>query len=172
MIPASPIADSALSLLDAFGLPALFVLFVIKGAIVGKPVPTSVVLPGYLVAVSASTRLITAAIAVASVGYVVGQLLIYIAARRYDIDMIRSVPLVSVSDAQLDRADRLFERYSGAGVFVTNLVPYVGTFIVIPAGMARYPLGRLTAYALVSTVLNYVIIVLVALESIAFLTGL
>lgn len=168
----SMIGDAALSLVDSFGLPALFVLFVVKGAIIGKPVPTSVVLPGYLLAVSASSRLIVLSIAAASAGYVVGQLSIYILARQYGLESIQSLPLVSISDSQLDRAERLFQRYSGWGVFITNLVPYVGTFIVIPAGMARYPIGRLTLYATVSTVLNYVLIVLFVVESVELIGGL
>lgn len=172
MLVTAPIVDAGLAFLDSFGLPALFVLFVVKGAIIGKPFPTSVLLPGYILVVSASTWTIGLAIAAASAGYVVGQLLIYVLARQYGLELIQSVPFVSISEAQLDRADRLFGQYSGAGVFITNLVPYVGTFIVIPAGMASYPIGRLTVYATVSTVLNYVLIVFFVIESVDLVAAL
>lgn len=156
------VVEAVLSTVEAVGLPALFVVFVLKGAIVGKPLPTSVVLPGYIF----TTGLITLAIAVASAGYVTGQLLIYWAARQYGFESIQSVRWLSVSEAQLDRADRLFRRYSGGGIFVTNLVPYVGSVLCIPAGMARYPVGRLVVYATVSTVLNYILIVLIVVRSV------
>lgn len=164
----SALTDSAFSLLLSVGLPALFVLFVLKGAIIGKLLPTSVFLPGYLVAISASRRTIGLSILVASLGYVCGQLLIYGVAYYRGIGAIRAIPGVTVSEEQLDRADELFQRYSGVGIFVTNLVPYVGTFIMIPAGITSYSLSRTTFYALTSTLLNYVLIVALVVESIAY----
>lgn len=162
------IVEAGVSLQLAVGLPGLFVLFVLKGAIVGKVLPTSVLLPGYVIAVSASRRTIAASVLVASLGYVSGQLLIYAIASRYEPATIRSIPGVRVSDAQLRSADRLFGRYSGAGIFVTNLVPYLGSFVMIPAGAASYPFDRAAVYATVSTVLNYVLIVSVATTAVRF----
>ena len=141
------LVEAVLSAITAFGLPALFVVFVLKGAIVGKPLPTSVVLPGYVFATGHTTGLIALAIAVATVGYVTGQLLIYWVARQYGFEAIQSTRWLSISEAKLDRADQLFRKYSGGGIFVTNLLPYVGSFLFIPAGMARYPVGRLVVYA-------------------------
>ncbi|WP_276257045.1 DedA family protein [Halomontanus rarus] len=162
------LVDSGFSLLLAYGLPALFVLFVVKGAIIGKPLPTSVFLPGYIVAISASRRTIALSVLVASFGYVLGQLLIYWLASYRGLEAVHSIPGVTISDEQMARADRLFRRHSGAGIFVTNLVPYVGSFIMIPAGIASYPLSRATFYALTSTLLNYVLIVWVVVGSVQF----
>jgi len=166
------IIEAVLSIITTIGLPALFVVFVLKGAIVGKPLPTSVVLPGYVFATGHTTWLIALAIVVATVGYVTGQLLIYWVARQYGFETLQSTRWLSISDAKLDRADQLFRKYSGGGVFVTNLLPYVGSFLCIPAGMARYPVGRLLVYATVSTLLNYVLIVLVVVRSVEFVVAL
>jgi len=160
------LVEAVLSVVTAVGLPALFVVFVLKGAIVGKPLPTSVVLPGYIFATGHTTWLVVLAVGVAAAGYVSGQLLIYWIARQYGFETIQSIRWLSVSDSQLDRAERLFQKYSGGGIFVTNLLPYVGSFLFIPAGMARYPVGRLTVYAVVSTVLNYAFIVLVVIGTV------
>jgi len=154
-----PLIDGAFSLLLAVGLPALFLLFVCKGAIIGKPLPTSVFLPGYILAVSADRRHIVVSITVASVGYVCGQLVIYLLSRQRGFEAIDALPYSNPTEKQLAQADYWFETYSGAGIFITNLVPYLGSFICIPAGMASYPIGRLLFWALTSTVLNYVIIV-------------
>ena len=164
--------DGGFSLLLRFGLPMLFALFVLKGALIGKIFPTSVFLPGYIVAVSAPDRLIVLSIAVASAGYVCGQLAIYLLAQRYGIEAIRSMPAVSLREGRLQRANRIFHEYSGAGIFVTNLGPYVGTFVMIPAGIASYPFERAAVYALFSTVLNYVLIVWLVLGSIQLLSAI
>lgn len=161
--------DSSVSVLLVFDEPALFLLFVLKGAIIGKIFPTSLFLPGYLLAIAATLEQVAISIVVASFGYVTGQLLIYWISSNYGIDAIDSLPAVSVSDGQVSRAENLFQRYSGAGIFVTNLVPFVGSFIMIPAGMTSYPIVQTVFYALSSTVLNYVLIVWLAFESIEFL---
>ena len=162
-----PVVDTTLTLLSTVGLPILFGVFVLKGAIVGKPLPTSVLLPGYVLATSTAPSNVAVAVLVASVGYVCGQLLIYFGARRGGAAFVRSLPWTS--DGRLRRAERLFGTYSGAGVFVTNLVPYLGSFVLVPAGLASYPVGRLLVYALSSTLINYAGIVLLALGVIELL---
>ncbi|APX98562.1 DedA family protein [Natronorubrum daqingense] len=161
--------ESGFTLLLIFDEPALFLLFVLKGAIIGKIFPTSLLLPGYLIAISASSRLIAISILVASFGYVTGQLIIYHISNSRGIDAINALPNVSVSDEQIMKAEYYFQQYSGIGIFVTNLAPFVGSFIMIPAGMTSYPITRTTFYALTSTVLNYIIIVLISFESIELL---
>lgn len=163
--------DLGFSILVTFDLPALFVLFVLKGAIIGKPLPTSVFLPGYLVAISPSQRMIWTSILVASVGYVCGQLLIYWLAARRGTDAIRSLPKVTISDEQMAQAKRLFRSYSGTGIFVTNLLPYLGSFVMIPAGIASYPIERAALYAFSSTLLNYVFTVWLVFESVQLVSA-
>ena len=51
------LVEVVVAAVTTFGLPALFVVFVLKGAIVGKPLPTSVVLPGYIFATGDTTGL-------------------------------------------------------------------------------------------------------------------
>lgn len=160
--------EETFSLLLIFDEPALFLLFLLKGAIIGKVFPTSLFLPGYLLAIKASSEQVVIGITVASFGYVTGQLLIYWISSNYGISAVDSLPAVSVSNEQVIRAENLFQRYSGIGIFVTNLVPFVGSFIMIPAGMTSYSIFQTILYALSSTVLNYVLIVLIAFESLEF----
>lgn len=155
--------DSAFALLLLVGLPALFVFFVLKGALVGKPLPTSVFLPGYVLAVSASGVDLLAIVATTSSGYVSGQLAVYYAARRKGITFLTSAPRIRISEAKLRRSEELFERYGGPAIFVTNFVPYVRGLILIPAGIASYPVVGVIAYALSSTLIYHAAIVAVAL---------
>jgi membrane protein DedA with SNARE-associated domain len=46
--------------------------------------------------------------------------------------------------AKLARADRWFDRYGDAAVFLGRVTPVVRSFISIPAGVVRMPLGRFT----------------------------
>lgn len=49
-----------------------------------------------------------------------------------------------LTPAKLDRAEAWFERYGDAAVFLGRVTPVVRSFISIPAGVARMPLGRFT----------------------------
>lgn len=44
----------------------------------------------------------------------------------------------------LDRAERWFERWGDSAVFLGRVTPVVRSFVSIPAGVARMPLGRFT----------------------------
>jgi membrane protein DedA with SNARE-associated domain len=46
--------------------------------------------------------------------------------------------------AKLARADRWFDRYGDAAVFLGRITPVVRSFISIPAGALRMPIGRFT----------------------------
>ncbi len=161
--------DAAFALLVYVGPPALFVFFLLKGALVGKPLPTTVFLPGYVIAVSASSLEAAGIVLVSSSAYVCGQLLVYAGSRRGGRSYITSSPRVGITEARLRRSETLFERYGGPGIFLTNFVPYLRGLILIPAGIARYPAGRVVAYAFASTVIYHAAIVAVALGAVSVL---
>ena len=54
---------------------------------------------------------------------------------------------VLVSHHDLDIADRWFARWGNWAVFFSRLLPVVRTFISVPAGVARMPIGRFIAYS-------------------------
>jgi membrane protein DedA with SNARE-associated domain len=53
--------------------------------------------------------------------------------------------------AKLQRADRWFDRFGDAAVFLGRLTPVVRSFISIPAGVVRMPLGRFTVLSFLGT---------------------
>ena len=154
--------DAAFALLVYVGLPALFVFFVLKGALIGKPLPTSIFLPGYVLAIGADRTETALIVFVSATGYVAGQLVVYSAARRSGRSGIESAPRVSVSEERLDQVEDLFDCYGGPAVFVTNFVPYLRGLIFVPAGIAKYPVLPLVFYAFTSTFIYHVAIVAIA----------
>jgi membrane protein DedA with SNARE-associated domain len=54
---------------------------------------------------------------------------------------------------RLDRAEQWFNRYDDAAVFVGRITPVARSFISIPAGVFRMPLGRYTALTFVGSTL-------------------
>jgi len=52
---------------------------------------------------------------------------------------------------QVERADRWFQRHGEAVVLFGRVLPIIRAFVSLPAGMARMPLGRFTAYSLIGS---------------------
>jgi membrane protein DedA with SNARE-associated domain len=52
----------------------------------------------------------------------------------------------------LDRAERWFERWGDWAVLLGRMTPVVRSFVSIPAGLARMPLGRFTLFSALGTI--------------------
>lgn len=56
---------------------------------------------------------------------------------------------VLIGEHDLDTADRWFQRYGPATVCFSRMLPIVRTFISLPAGIARMPLGRFVLFSVI-----------------------
>lgn len=154
------------------GLPALFLIFVLKGALIGKVVPTSVILPGYVFAADVSISGAVLLVLVLTAAHVIGQLLIVVGVRRQGVSVLSRLPLVSLDpdSPRLKRADRWFHRHGDLAVFTTNLVPWLRGMIAVPVGMVSYPLGRFTVYVGTSALVYHAVYVGLAVAGVAIVT--
>src|SRR5215212_8907072 len=141
-----PLAEVAQWIMDAvyaFGYVGVFVLTFLGN--LHLPVPTQLTLPlsGYLVwegrfsffpVMVAST---TAAVAVSFVFYYLGACVSEESLHRL---VGRYGRFVLVRESDLDKAGREFERHGGTAILIGHLVPGIGAFISIPAGIKRMPI--------------------------------
>jgi membrane protein DedA with SNARE-associated domain len=56
-----------------------------------------------------------------------------------------------LDEAKLARADAWFERYGDAAVLIGRITPVVRSFVAIPAGVARMPLGSYTLFTAIGS---------------------
>lgn len=138
--------------MDAGGYPALGGLILLENLF--PPIPSELILPlaGYSVSQGKLTFIL--AVLAATVGSVVGALLLYAIARRGGRPLIyRLGPRVRVSHRDLDRADAWFDRYGAWFVFFGRLVPGVRSLVSIPAGLSEMPLWRFTVLTALGSLL-------------------
>ncbi len=119
------------------GLAAVFGLMVLESACIPIPSEVTMIYAGYLV--SQGSMSFVAAVLVGSLGNLVGSWIAW-AAGAYGVDAV----LVRGEHGRvgLARTQRWFDRYGGKAVFFGRMVPLIRTFVSLPAGMARMPLGR------------------------------
>ncbi len=113
------------------------------------PLPSEIIMPfsGYLV-FTGKLNLWLVALA-GAIGCLIGSWLAYAVGAWGGRPLVRRYGrYLLVSPDDLDLADRWFQRHGGITIFIGRLLPVVRTFIAFPAGVARMPLWRFSAYTL------------------------
>jgi membrane protein DedA with SNARE-associated domain len=145
-----PIINAATDLINSTGLAGVFVLMVLESACVPIPSEAIMLFAGFNVS---QGDLTLAGIVIAGVlGNVVGSLIAYGIGYLGRVELLERNRLFHVSHSQLARADRWFDRYGSATVFFSRMIPIVRTFISLPAGVARMPIGRFTLLTAVGSI--------------------
>ena len=95
----------------------------------------------------ASGPSLAAVVAAGTLGYLAGSLAGWAIGRAGGRGFIeRRGSWLHVGVDRFERAERWFGRYGSAFVFAGRLTPLVRSFVSIPAGVARMPLGRFTIF--------------------------
>lgn len=114
------------------------------------PIPSEAVLPGAGFLAYEGRMNVWLAWALATLGALIGAWawygIGYAFGRNRTRTIVGKVPLMEHED--FDRAEAFFQRWGGTAVFVGRCVPLVRSFISIPAGIERMPLGKFTWYTL------------------------
>lgn len=136
--------------ISGMGYGGIVVLMAIESACI--PLPSEVIMPfaGYLVFTGEFT-LWGAALA-GAVGCVLGSLVAYAVGASGGRSLVRRYGrYVLISHRDLAQADLWFTRHGDITVFVGRLLPVIRTFIALPAGISRMPMGRFVFYTFVGS---------------------
>ncbi len=136
-------------LMRNYGYLSLFILMVAESASV--PIPSEVILPiaGFLAFEGALSSL-PLVFAVSTAGALVGALLDYYLARLLGRPFVGAVlRAFRLDPADLDRAERWFDRSGQWTVFAARFVPLVRALISLPAGLFRMRIVPFVAMTLV-----------------------
>jgi membrane protein DedA with SNARE-associated domain len=91
-------------------------------------------------------------VAAGVLGNLTGSLIAYAAGYYGRIELLDRNRVVHISRTHLEWADRWFARHGSSTVFFTRMIPIVRTFISLPAGVARMPLGRFVVFTVAGSI--------------------
>jgi membrane protein DedA with SNARE-associated domain len=140
------------------GLPGIFALMAISSACI--PIPSEVVMlfAGFAVADPTQSAAhhhmtMTGVVLAGLLGTMVGSWFAYGIGRGGRLELFeRHGAKLHMGPAQVQRADRFFQRYGEPTVLFGRMIPLVRAFVSLPAGVARMPLGRFTLFSLLGTI--------------------
>jgi membrane protein DedA with SNARE-associated domain len=136
-----------LDLVEALGPVGVGLAILLETVI--PPIPSEVVLGLAGVLIRAGEMSLVPVILFATLGSIVGAVFFYYIGKalgpRRSHAFLDRLPLVETAD--VDRTFAWFERHGRAAVFFGRMVPIVRSFISVPAGVVRMPLGQFVLYS-------------------------
>ena len=146
-----PLVTFATDAINSLGLPGVFLLMLLESACIPIPSEATMLFTGFNVSKGHYTLL--EAVAVGSIGNLVGSWVAYAVGYYGRVDVLEKYgPKVGIRMHHLQAADRWFQRHGDATVFFTRMLPVIRTFISLPAGVARMPFWRFSAFTIAGCV--------------------
>jgi membrane protein DedA with SNARE-associated domain len=145
-----PIVDVATEFIGSAGVAAVFLLMLLESACI--PIPSEAIMLFAGFSVSNGELTLFGVVAAGVLGNLAGSWIAYAAGYYGRLDLLEKNRLIHISPRHLKWADDWFERYGAATVFFSRMLPIIRTFISLPAGVAKMPFWRFTAFTLAGSV--------------------
>lgn len=152
-IPDSGLAGFVADIMGSVGLLGVGLILAVETILPFLPSEVALPLAGFTA--RRGDYGVVSVIVAATIGSVLGALVLYWIARQFGLDRTRhvlsKVPLVTERD--IDKGVAWFARNDAAAVFLGRMVPGIRSLISIPAGVEKMPVGRFLLFTTAGSVL-------------------
>ncbi len=140
------IAEWVIRVMETLGGPGAGLIIALENLF--PPIPSEIILPLAGFTASQGNMTLVEALFWTTLGSVIGALMLYVIGALFGRARIRALanrlPLIDISD--VDKAEAWFERHGVKSIFFGRMIPLVRSFISIPAGLERMPIGTFLIY--------------------------
>ena len=139
------ISSLIINIISSLGYGGIFFLMALESACI--PIPSEIIMPfaGFLVFDEKFSLL--PVVFWGTIGNLIGSLAAYFLGFYGGRPLIEKYgKFILISHHELDLADKWFQEYGSISIFFSRMLPAVRTFISLPAGIARMPLGKFCLY--------------------------
>lgn len=156
--------EFARSLIERYGLYALFGIMILEGAMLMYFAPSEILVPAGIALVADTTGEVVLVILVAVAGATVGQFLLFSFAKRAGREYLLERPWFRVNESRLDRFDTWFDRWGPVVVPISNALLFTRGMLTVPAGFAEMRDWRFAVLSAIGTLAFQTWLALAALE--------
>jgi membrane protein DedA with SNARE-associated domain len=159
----SGILDAVTGLIAEYGYPAVFAAAFLE--VIFPPIPSEVIFP--LVGFTVQSRglgieNIIGMATVGALGSTAGAAVIYfVSAKVGRAAIARFGKRVRISEQEIEKAERWFEKYGSIAVFTARMIPGIREIISIPAGIGQMNIAKFLGYTFVGSLLWCIILTFV-----------
>lgn len=144
--------DWVVEVINSLGYLGLAALMLVE--CVFPPIPSEAILPFAGFSVAQGDMNYVAAVAAATAGSVVGNLILYLAGRWGGVPLVdRYGARVGATPERMETFTRWMNRWGVAVLLVARAIPLARTAISVPAGVARYPVGLFVVLTLIGSLI-------------------
>ncbi|ENI1309199.1 DedA family protein [Listeria monocytogenes] len=133
------------SIMADFGYIGIFILIMVENLF--PPIPSEIILTfgGFMTTVTSLN--VVMVIIVATLGSVVGAILLYKVASYFGKERLTKIVLkygriLRLKESDIERAESFFLKYGSWAVFLCRMIPLIRSLISIPAGMTKMKMSR------------------------------
>ncbi|EFR1242857.1 DedA family protein [Listeria monocytogenes] len=133
------------SIMADFGYIGIFVLIMVENLF--PPIPSEIILTfgGFMTTVTSLN--VVMVIIVATLGSVVGAILLYKVASYFGKERLTKIVLkygriLRLKESDIERAENFFLKYGSWSVFLCRMIPLIRSLISIPAGMTKMKMSK------------------------------
>jgi membrane protein DedA with SNARE-associated domain len=145
-----PVIEVATEFIGSAGYLGVFVLMIFESACIPIPSEGIMLFAGF--SASKGELTLVGIVAAGVLGNLVGSWIAYAVGYYGRIDLLEKNKLIHISPKHLKWADDWFARYGSLTVFFSRMLPIIRTFISLPAGVAKMPFWRFSAYTLLGSI--------------------
>jgi membrane protein DedA with SNARE-associated domain len=154
--------DWVTDVIDALGPAGVAFLVALENLF--PPIPSEVVLPLAGFVAGRGDANVVVMIAAATVGSVIGALILYaiaaaIGPERFRRFVVRYGKFFAVQPHEVERAESWFDNYANRAVLICRCVPLIRSLVSIPAGFRRMPLAPFIVYTAIGSLVWNVLLV-------------
>ncbi|HAO5945441.1 TPA: DedA family protein [Listeria monocytogenes] len=133
------------SIMADFGYIGIYILIMVENLF--PPIPSEIILTfgGFMTTVTSLN--VVMVIIVATLGSVVGAILLYKVASYFGKERLTKIVLkygriLRLKEADIERAESFFLKYGSWAVFLCRMIPLIRSLISIPAGMTKMKMSK------------------------------
>lgn len=138
------VSDWVVNVIERLGALGVGLLIFLENVL--PPIPSEVILPFAGFTAQRGELNVAAAWLSASIGSLLGALLLYAIGAFIGEDRLRELSrkrwFIFFGEKDFDRGDRFFDRYGSHVVFFARFIPLVRSVVSVPAGVDRMPIVR------------------------------
>ena len=139
------VSSFIVNIISTLGYPAITVLMALESACI--PIPSEIIMPfsGYLVFAEKFSFL--SVVIWGTIGNLIGSMIAYFVGFYGGRPLIEKYgKYILISNHDLNLAEKWFKKYGGISVLFSRMLPVIRTFISLPTGITKMPLGKFVFY--------------------------
>ncbi|WP_332897282.1 MULTISPECIES: DedA family protein [unclassified Haladaptatus] len=139
-----------LEIIQRYGMVALFILFILEGAMLLFIAPSESLVPVAIASMS-TTQEYALVIALSVTGATIGQYALFTLAKRGGKEYLVENRWFRINDERIDKYERWFSRWGPGIVLLSNTLPFVRGLFTVPAGVAELSDRQFVVYSALGT---------------------